>query len=147
MFTSSIDSEQSNIRTDARVLSKVTHFALNGSQLEIEGYASIAELNSYEEDRIRKMLLLVLKVDVKKYREKYEFDEEVSLLTDDEIINLHLIHIPLENCILNDIVNEPIDGLESTSLSGYSGQIDLSTLIDKKPLESGSYEVYIQLEQ
>ncbi len=147
MFASSIDSEYSNIRTDARVLSEVTAFTLNGSQLEIEGYASISELNSYEEDRTRKMLLLVPEVDIKSFREKHEFNEEFNMLSDQEILNLHLIYIPLENCKLNEVINYEIDSLDSKSLSGFKSTIDLSNIINKKPLEKGSYQVYIQLEQ
>lgn len=145
MFASSIDKEDSNIRTDARVASEITDFTLKGSQLEIKGYASVEDLHSYEEDRTRKTLLLVPHVDLKEFREKHEFNEEYEELTDEEIINLHLIHLPLDNCKMKDI--KEVESIDPESLSGFKVEIDLATLHNTKPLESGSYEVYIQLEQ
>lgn len=147
MFASSLNSEHSNIRTDSRVISNITNFELNGSTLEIAGFASITGLNSYQEDRIRKTLLLVPKVDIDKFREKHQFDEQMNELTDEEIKKSFLIHIPLNNCTMEEIQSETIEELDENALNGFYGQIDLSTITDNKPLHSGSYQVYVQLEQ
>lgn len=145
---SPINREDASIRTDSVVNYETTHFSLMGSMLELEGYASIEGLYSYSEDRIRKTLLLVPEIDVALFREEHMYDEEYEELTDQEIINLHIIEIPLDNCKFNEIKNyEKSQIKDENSLGGFRVELNLAEIIKGKPLTQGNYNVYINLEQ
>lgn len=128
------------------VESGVLDLNLYGSYLEIEGYASVKGLNTFSEEKIRKTLLLIPKVDIEKYRET---NEETSMLSDEEIINLKTIKVALENIKYSELEsNETVMLREDMDpLSGFKGMIDLSTIIGGKPLPAGDYDIYIKLEQ
>lgn len=151
MFNSPIDSKNALIRTGSTVVYETTHFMLNGSILELEGYVSIKDLYSYTEDKIRKTLLLVQEVDPEAYREelrggwgKNEEDE----LTDEEIIELHTVKIPLDNCKFSSVLNSNLSKIEDKdSLGGFKITVDLSKISRGKPLVEGTYNIYIKLEQ
>src|SRR5699024_11948249 len=97
--------EDSTIKTDTVVNYETTHFTLNGSTLELEGYASVDGLYSYAEDRIRKTLIFNPEVDIEKFKEKNAYEEAYNDLTDEEIINLYIIEIPLDNCNFHTVKN------------------------------------------
>src|SRR5699024_1121398 len=100
-----IDREDSTIKTDTVVNYETTHFTLNGSTLELEGYASVDGLYSYAEDRIRKTLIFKPEVDIEKFKEKNAYEKEYNELTDQEIINLHIIEVPLDQCNVRTVKN------------------------------------------
>lgn len=146
MFVSSINNKNAQIRTEAKINSRITQFSIVGSTLEIEGYSYVDGVLSYSEDRIRKTLMFIPEVNIEAYRENHE-DKSVEL-TDDEIIALHVIEIALENYKLSEIINDK--GLETTdadSLGGFKGKVNLTSLADNKPLQKGVYTIYIKLEQ
>src|SRR5690625_4948766 len=97
MFQSPIDNENGDLKTDLPVNFKLTHFNLKGSHLEIEGYASIKGIFSYSEDKIRKTLLLRQEINIEKFREETKFDDNLKDLTDQEIVDMHTIVIPINN--------------------------------------------------
>src|SRR5699024_5291687 len=103
-------------------------------------------LNTEIEHRIRKTLVIIQKVDIKELREKYEsYYEEAS---DDEILEDYTIECVLDNCLLSEITDDAaFSEDELNSLAGYTGNIDLSTINNGKPLGAGHYDVYIKLEQ
>lgn len=148
MLESPIDREDSSIKTDAVVNYETTHFALNGSTLELEGYASIDGLYSYLEDRIRKTLILVPEIDIENFREKHKYDEGYEELTDQDIMNLHIVEIPLDNCKFDTVKNSTKSKIEDKeSLGGFKVLLDLAEIIKGKPLNQGIYKLYIRLEQ
>lgn len=152
MFGSPIDSEDTKIRTDSPVNYDITHFLINGSTLEIEGYASVDGLFSYSEARIRKILLIVPEIDVDAFRKEYEEyddrEEEEEQLSDGEIIDMHTLKVPLDNCTFDEVKNYKSSKIEDIdSLAGFALSLDLSTISNGKPLEKGKYNIYIKLEQ
>lgn len=145
VFISSIDNEHLEVKNEGTILSDVCNLTLNGPYLEIEGYAIFKDINTLEEDRIRKTLLIVPDIDIEKYRETHSDMSED--LTDDDIVKLHIIEFPLDNCMLNELSGkENITDVEN-NLSGYKGVVDLSTIKNGKPLPGGNYNVFIRLEQ
>lgn len=148
MFAPSIDSKDIKIRTDASVTTEITHFSMKGSTLRIEGLASIKGLYSYSEDRIRKTLQFVPNIDIKEFREYHEQDEELMELTDEEIIQLHTIEVALDNCRIDEVEKVNLTEVEhADALSGFKTELDLSSLVNNKPLEKGEYYLYLILEQ
>ncbi|MDY0394137.1 hypothetical protein RWE15_06140 [Virgibacillus halophilus] len=151
MFISSIDNKEAEIKRHARVSSDITKLSIYGPYLDIEGYASVDGLPTYEEDRIRKTLLLIPKIDFDNYRQINSVctdneDESCVELTDDEILEKEMYQIPLTNCPLRDVSDEAELG-DMEQLSGFQGSIDLSTINHERPLDAGQYDVYIKLEQ
>jgi len=143
-----MNSENTKVITDSTAKYKTTHFALIGSVLEIEGYASIDHLKSYTEDRIRKTLLLVPEIDIEEYRKARAFEYEAEQLTEQDIINLHTIEVPLENCPFSQVENHSLTKItDKDSLGGFRGKINLADIIEGKPLTEGNYNIYIKLEQ
>lgn len=148
MLGSPIDSEDSSIRTDSTVMYETTHFAIIGSTLELEGYASVEGIFSNSEDRIRKTLVFSPEVDIKAFKEKHRYDEEYEEMSDEEIIDLHLIKVPLDNSKFSEIANYENSKIQDIdSLGGFKVALDLSTITNGKPLEKGIYKVYMELEQ
>lgn len=148
MLGSPIDNEDAVIRTDSPVNFDLTHFSLKGSNLELEGYVSVAGLYSYSEDRIRKTLIFVPEIDIKSFREEYSKDEQYQDLTDKEIIDMHIVEIPLDNCTFEEVTNHENSKIEDKeSLGGFKLSIDLAVMSNGKPLEKGQYNIYIKLEQ
>lgn len=148
MLRSPINSDDVTIRTDSTVIYETTHFKLNGPTLEFEGYASMEGLYSYFEDRIRKTLLFIPEVDVARFREKHMYEEEYEELTDDEIINLHIIEVPLDNCKFSEVENNEESNIEDKdSLGGFKIALNLAEMTKGKPLTEGVYNIYINLEQ
>ncbi|WP_145523337.1 CDP-glycerol glycerophosphotransferase family protein [Virgibacillus sp. SK37] len=147
MFVSSIDNKSIPIRNEEKVNSKITSLTLNGPFIEMEGYASVEGLNSYSEDRIRKTLLFVPEIDVKKIR---NIDSENQDLSDEDIIENNTIEIPLDNLKLEELEKykevQSIN-LNRESLAGFRGEIDLSKIVNNKPLLQGDYNIFIRLEQ
>lgn len=148
VFAPSIDSKNIEIRTDAAVQTELTRFSLKGSSLLMEGYASISGLDSYREDRIRKTLQFVPKIDIAEFRERNEYEEDLMELTDEEIVQLHIIEVALDNCRYDEIEQADLTNVENRdALGGFKLELDLATLVDSKPLEKGEYHLYLQLEQ
>lgn len=148
MLRSPINRDDVTIRTDSAVQYETTYFHLNGSTLELEGYASIEGLYSYSEDKIRKTLLLIPEVDVEAFREEHMYDEEYEDLTDEEIINLHIIEVPLDNCKFAEVTNHDTSDIEDIdSLGGFKISLNLAEITKGKPLAAGIYNIYINLEQ
>ena len=146
MFDSLMGNKSIEKIENATIESKILSLNLHGSYFEIEGYASVEGLRTFSEERIRKTLLIIPKLDIEKYRKK---NEEESMLSDEEIIKLNTFKIALENCRYSElessetlILREDLD-----PLSGYKGTIDFSNISDGKPLPSGEYDMYIKLEQ
>ncbi|MFD1848645.1 CDP-glycerol glycerophosphotransferase family protein [Oceanobacillus bengalensis] len=146
MFISPIDQRDIEVISHDIVKSDITNLTLNGPYLEVEGYASFHGIRTFAEDRIRKTLLIVSGIDINEYRKK---NEESSELSDEEIIKLNTIEVPLENCkLLNMTYNQEEFIKEDLDLlSGFRGIVDLSTIHNGRPLLSGEYNVYIKLEQ
>src|SRR5699024_3811025 len=108
---------------------ETTHFTLNGSTLELEGYASVDGLYSYAEDRIRKTLIFKPEVDIEKFKEKNAYEKEYNELTDQEIINLHIIEVPLDNCNFRTVKNNENSTIkDKDSLGGFTTAIKLSEM-------------------
>lgn len=148
MLSSPIDNEEAIIRTDSPVNYDLTHFSIVGSTLEIEGYVSVEGLYSYSEDKIRKTLMLVPEIDIKQFREDHMDDEEYQELSDKEIIEMHIVEIPLDNCKFKEVTNHMNSKIEDKdSLGGFKLSLDLAVVTHGKPLEKGHYNVYIKLEQ
>ncbi len=148
MLRSPIDNEDAVIRTDSPVIFDLTYFSLKGSSLEMEGYVSIEGLYSYSEERIRKTLMFVPEIDIKSFREDHKDDEEYIDLTDKEIIDLHIVELPLNNCQFQEVINHESSKIEDrNSLGGFKLSIDLAVITNGKPLEKGNYNIYIKLEQ
>src|SRR5699024_7503114 len=136
------------IRTDIPVDYDITHFAIIGSTLELEGYASSHGLLSYSEDKIRKILMLVPEVDTDLFRQKHGWKEEFEEITDREIISMHTIEIPLDNCKFKHVKNSSLSKIEDKdSLGGFRLALDLAEISNDKPLEQGNYNVFIKPEQ
>ena len=146
MLISSIDNENVQVKRNIKIMNDVTKLMLNGPFLEIEGYATVDGVITHSEERIRKTLLIVPLLDVAKIREEEEHEEELKELTDEEIIEMRTISIPLDNCKISELQVE-LDERYSDSLAGYKANIDLATLINGKPLLNGEYDVYLKLEQ
>lgn len=146
MFVSSINNKNVKTIHGAAVDYDITELLTNGSFLKIEGYASIEGFSTYSEEGIRKTLLLVPKIDLDHYREKHK---EFSELLDEEIIELHMIEYPLDNCKFSELESKKAETLidEMEPLNGFKGVLDLSTINKGKPLSSGEYDVFIKLEQ
>src|SRR5699024_7923672 len=127
---------------------ETTHFTLNGSTLELEGYASVDGLYSYAEDRIRKTLIFKPEVDIEKFKEKNAYEKEYNELTDQEINNLHIIEFPLYNCKLSTVKNNENSKIkDKDSIGGFRTATNLSEMNNGKPLKQGIYKIYIKLEQ
>src|SRR5699024_5000153 len=119
------DREDSTIKTDTVVNYETTHFTLNGSTLELEGYASVDGLYSYAEDRIRKTLIFIPEVDIEKFKEKNAYEKEYNELTDQEIINIHIIEVPLDNCNFRTVKNKEHSTIkDQDSLGGFRTAIN-----------------------
>lgn len=155
MFNSPLDSQTITVNTKSTYIYETTHFSIEGSILEIEGYASIKGVYAYSEDRIRKTLLMVQEVDIRTFRERLReeqkeknYDELELELTDEEIIDMHTVKVPLENCKFKNVKNNKMSKIDDNdSLGGFKGSIDLSKISDGKPLTEGNYNIYILLEQ
>lgn len=150
MLKSPLDKKDSTIRTDSIISFETSYFALNGSMLELEGYASVKGLQSYSEDRIRKTLLLVPELNFEEYRTKLvrESGEPDQLITDEDIIDMFTIRVPMENCVLPAVKNADASKInDEESLGGFKVVVDLSIIQEGKPLAKGNYHVYIKLEQ
>lgn len=153
MFISSIENKNAELKHNKKVIHDITKFNIYGPYFEIEGYATIEGLATYEEDRIRNTLLIVPKIDFDEYRKNHRSCEEEDFgstceeMTNDEILEKEMFHIPLNNCKIRDILTD-IDGEQDLEqLGGFRGSIDLSTINKGKPLEAGEYNLYIRLEQ
>lgn len=146
MNVSSVDNEKVVLATNGKLLSEITHINLKGPRLEIEGYATIEGINSYQENRTRKVLLIVPNINIGAYRDR---NIELEDKTDDEIRERITIKAPLDNCLVSEVYNEFEDLTEefASSLSGFKGSIDLSTITRGKPLEAGEFHIFISLEQ
>jgi len=144
MFVSSIDNKNVQIRNEAKVESGITKLNINGPYLEIEGYASIEGLFTYTEERIRKTLLLIPKVNFEDFREK---NNEQAELSDEEILELHMFKYPLDNCKLSELREVENVEEDGDQLNGFKTFIDLSSISNNKPLQAGQYDVFIKLEQ
>src|SRR5690625_2232696 len=105
MLTSSLDNQRAEIKTNEPVNFDLTHFSIKGSTLQLEGYISINNLYSYSEERIRKTLTFIPEIDVEQFREAHRFEDKYDDLSDDEILKLHIIEIPLDNCQFKDVVD------------------------------------------
>lgn len=148
VLRSPINSDDVTVRTDSTVSYETRHFKLNGSTLEFEGYASIDGVYAYSEDRIRKTLLLIPEVNITRFREEHTYEEEYEELTDDEIINLHIIEVPLDNCKFSEVENNDNSNIEDKdSLGGFKIALNIAEMTKGKPLTEGIYNVYINLEQ
>lgn len=148
MYTSPIDNENAILKTDEIVEYDLTHFRINGSDLELEGYASVKDIRSYAEDRIRKTLLLIPEIDFAAFREEHRFDTELLQLSDDEILEMQIISIPMRNCKFVEVKNHQSSKIvDKDSLGGFKLFFDLSNVKEGKPLEKGIYKLYIKLEQ
>lgn len=145
---SPINREDDSIRTDAIVEYETTHLALNGPILEFEGYASIKDLLSFAEDRIRKILLLVSEVDVESFRKKHAWDEGYEDITDQEIVQMHTIEVPIDNYPFKEVDQHQDSTIKDTeSLGGFKLELNLAEMNNGKPLAQGTYKLYIKLEQ
>ncbi|TWT03573.1 CDP-glycerol glycerophosphotransferase family protein [Planomicrobium sp. CPCC 101079] len=146
MNVSSVDNEKVVLATNGKLLSEVTHINLKGPRLEIEGYATIEGINSYQENRTRKVLLIVPSIDISAYRDR---NFELADKTNDEIMDSITIKAPLDNCLIADVYEETEDLSEefASSLGGFKGSIDLSTISKGRPLEAGEFHIFISLEQ
>ena len=140
------DNEEMKIKQDKKALYEVTKFDLIGSTLEIEGYATIENLQTEQELRIRKSILLLSE-------EMFLENDEANVETNEEVIEkkkgLKPLIIPLENCRLSELdINPKQVNMQNyeQSLVGFKGKIDLSN-IHNKCLPSGNYFAYIKLEQ
>ncbi|RIU94909.1 CDP-glycerol glycerophosphotransferase family protein [Oceanobacillus picturae] len=143
MFISSIDNKNLEIKTEANVISGITTFSLNGSYLKLNGYAYIDNIPSFDEGRIRKSLILLPKLDYEKIRNK---NVDLWEQTDEDIMDSFLIECALDNCHHTEITEDDIE-ISEDSLSGFRGIIDLSTISNGKPLESGEYDALLKFEQ
>src|SRR5690606_16723603 len=103
MLISSIDNENVQVKRNIKIMNDVTKLMLNGPFLEIEGYATVDGVITHSEERIRKTLLIVPLLDVAKIREEEEHKEELKELTDEEIIEMRTISIPLDNCKISEL--------------------------------------------
>ncbi|MBP1915455.1 CDP-ribitol ribitolphosphotransferase [Lederbergia galactosidilyticus] len=153
MFISSIENKNAELKHNKKVIHDITKFNIYGPYLEIEGYATIGGLATFEEDRIRNTLLIVPKIDFDEYRknhrrcEEEDFDNTCEEMTNDQILEKEMFHIPLTNCKLGEILTN-VDGEQDLEqLGGFRGSIDLSTINKGKPLEAGEYNLYVRLEQ
>lgn len=144
MFVSSIDNEKVQIKNEDKAESGIITFNINGPYLEIEGYASIEGVSTYTEERIRKMLLLIPKIDLNDLKQK---NDELAELSDEEIFELYMFKYPLDNCELSELYL--VENIEEDGdlLSGFKSLIDLSSINNNKPLPSGEYDAFIRLEQ
>lgn len=148
MLSSPINKQDDTIRTDAIVHYETTYLALNGPILELEGYASIKDLLSFAEDRIRKTLLLVPEVDITAFRKKHAYEEEYEELTDQDIIGMHTTEVSIDNCSFGEVYNhEESAFVDKESLGGFKLELNLAEMNDGKPLPQGAYKVYLNLEQ
>src|SRR5699024_495757 len=76
------------------------------------------------------------------------YEKEYNELTDQEIINLHIIEVPLDNCKFGTVKhNEHSTNKDTDSLGGFRTAINLSEMNNGKPLKQGIYKIYIKLEQ
>lgn len=146
MNVTSVDNNKLEIKTDGKLLSEITRIDLKGPRLEIEGYATIEGLYSNEENRTRKMLLIVPSINLQAFRNK---NTELIDRTDEEIMDSLTIKAPLDNCPGSEILTFSSEFEEDffDSLSGFTGSIDLSSLVKGKPLEAGEFHIFISLEQ
>lgn len=148
VLSSPINKQDDTIRTDAIVHYETTYLALNGPILELEGYASIKDLLSFAEDRIRKTLLLVPEVDITAFRKKHAYEEEYEELTDQDIIGMHTTEVSIDNCSFGEVYNhEESAFVDKESLGGFKLELNLAEMNDGKPLPQGAYKVYLNLEQ
>ncbi|MBO0991475.1 CDP-glycerol glycerophosphotransferase family protein [Bacillus sp. SD088] len=151
MFISSIDNKQVEVKHNKKVKSDITKLSFYGPYLDIEGYATIDGLATYEEDRIRKTLLIIPKIDFEQYRIDHrkceEEDGTCEEMTDDEILEKEMYQVSLTNCKLRDISIDTDKHTDLEQLSGFKSSVDLSAIHQDKPIEAGEYDVYIKLEQ
>ncbi|WP_096272576.1 CDP-glycerol glycerophosphotransferase family protein [Paucisalibacillus globulus] len=146
MLVSLMDSKNITINTDKPVISDVTKLEINGSYLEIEGFAYFKGVTSYKEDRIRKTLLLVPNIDIEKMVEAEP--DKYTELSEQEILEQHIIKLSLDNCSLSELDGDvEVSNSDLAMLGGYKGNIDLSVISHGKPLQSGEYDTFIKLEQ
>src|SRR5699024_10268570 len=116
--------------------------------LELEGYASVKDIYSFAEDRIRKTLLLIPEVNIAAFREKHSLEEGYEELTDQDIIKMHIIEVQLDNCLFEEVYQNEESSIEDReSLGGFKLELNLAEMNNGKPLSQGSYRVYINLEQ
>ncbi|WP_337020057.1 CDP-glycerol glycerophosphotransferase family protein [Oceanobacillus massiliensis] len=146
MFGTSIDSKNIEILSNEKTDSSITNLAINGSFLDIEGYASVRGILTTEEERIRKTLLIAPRLDIENFRME---NPDLAELTDDEIIERNLIQVAMDNCKLSSLNNKENIVIDQSmeSLAGFQANVDLSTINKGKPLSSGEYDIYVKLEQ
>lgn len=146
MFISPIDKKDIEVKDNLKIENDITNLSVHGPYLEIEGYATFQGIKTFAEDRIRKTLLIVPRMNVEQYREK---NEEYSEASDEEIIRENIIEVALENCRMSELKHLDDEVFEENSelLYGFKGIIDLSSITKGKPLLAGEYDVYINLEQ
>lgn len=142
MLHSPLNNENIKIKTDLPVNFELSHFSIKGSNLTIEGYASIRGLYSYSEDRIRKTLMFIPDININELKSEEEYQD----LTEEEILELKTIKIPLINCKYKNRLNNSLIN-DMDSLGGFNISLDLERINNGKPLEKGSYTIYIKLEQ
>lgn len=110
-------------RTDEENLPRrrILKMEWNGPILEISGYFYFENIPMYDEDWVKKSLLLSIK-------------------------KLPPIEIPLQDVPITDINhNGEVDN--QYHWAGFNGKINFATLIKEKPLLPGDYTVFIQMEQ
>nr|WP_052350181.1 CDP-glycerol glycerophosphotransferase family protein [Virgibacillus sp. SK37] len=147
MLFSPLDNNNLQINRDATISRKVTKLEVNGSFLEIEGYAYVDGLLPRYEDRIRKTLLIVPNIDIKLCRED---NPEYECMSDEEIIDEKMISISLDNCLISELSNfqkEVTDKELKNSIGGYKGVVNLSSINKGQPLYKGEYDCFIKIEQ
>lgn len=145
MFISSIDNKNIPLDKNATVVSDITDLSINGPYLEIEGYATIKDIDTYAEDRVRKTLLFVPKLDIEKCRSE---NEELIDKDPMEILEMYTITFSLDNCKYKELKNNTAPLTEDMErLNGFKGVVNLSTLQNGKPLQAGEFDCFIKLEQ
>lgn len=146
MNVTSVNNNKLEIKTDGKLLSEITHLALKGPRLELEGYATIDGQYSNQENKTRKMLLIVPNINVQAYRESHP---ELLEKTDSDILERLTIIAPLDNCLGSEIFpeNDNLANEFAESLSGFKGSIDLSAIKKGRPIEAGEFHVFVKFEQ
>jgi CDP-ribitol ribitolphosphotransferase / teichoic acid ribitol-phosphate polymerase len=145
VFISSIDNKSIEVSRDAVIESDITDLSITGPYMEIEGFATIKDVEVFTEDRIRKTLLLVPKLSIEKLKKK---NPEFVELEDEEITEKYIVKIPLDNCRFRNLKGQKTVVREDKDpLSGFKGSIDLSSVCNGKPLYAGEFDCFIKLEQ
>src|SRR5699024_6524169 len=69
-------------------------------------------------------------------------------LTEQDLIKMHTIAVPLDNCLLEAVYQNEESSIEAReSLGGLKLELNLAEMNNGKLLSQGSYRVYINIEQ